>query len=101
MDGFHATLVDTGGLVRPIGARAVIGSDADACDVTVLHATVSSVHAYVGCAGGVWYAEDADSRNGTRVDGVPVTTPRPIADGARIELGAVTLTFHPAPAAPP
>jgi DNA-binding response OmpR family regulator len=92
----RAALEDAHGLRLPIGARAVIGRDPDACDVIVGDASVSRVHAYVARAHGAWWIEDADSRNGTYLDGARVTGPAPIRDGARVRVGAVTLVFREA-----
>ncbi len=88
-----AALIGPGDVVLPIGERAVIGRDREACDVAVLHATVSGVHAYVARQDGAWYVGDADSRNGTWVDGVRVVSTAALAHGARLRVGAVTLYF--------
>ncbi|MBX3161680.1 MAG: sigma-54-dependent Fis family transcriptional regulator, partial [Deltaproteobacteria bacterium] len=47
---------------------------------------MSQDHARFGCAGGRWYVEDAGSKNGTLVNGVPVDK-RALADGDLVELG--------------
>ena len=90
----RATLIDDRGVGLRIGERAVIGRDADACDAVVLDETVSSVHAYVAWAGGAWWIEDADSRNGTFVDGARVARAAALTSGARVRVGAVTFVFE-------
>ncbi len=57
---------------------------------------VSRFHALIRCDDGAdsFQIVDLGSRNGTSVDGVLVVTPRQLVDGARIEIGDVTLTFH-------
>jgi hypothetical protein len=61
---------------------------------------VSALHALlVARRDGGWEVVDLDSTNGTVVDGdprpIPPNTPVPLADGARIKLGAwTTITLH-------
>jgi two-component system, NtrC family, response regulator HydG len=54
----------------------------------------SRVHARVEFADGRWLVTDLDSRNGTRVDGEPITRPTLLADGAEIAVGDTTLRFQ-------
>src|SRR5206468_3002785 len=62
----------------------------------------SAVHAHVVLAGDIWYLRDAGSRNGTWQGGERVLDDAPIASGARIRIGAVSLYFVAASiAAPP
>ena len=49
------------------------------------HPTVSGSHAEIFEAGGLMLLRDAGSRNGTFLNGLPVTTPRPLRDGDLIQ----------------
>jgi pSer/pThr/pTyr-binding forkhead associated (FHA) protein len=65
-------------------------------DLVLADRRVSKFHAYFRRVGTSWTISDANSTNGTRVDGVPVPAERSIAlrSGARIVLGgAVVLEF--------
>jgi DNA-binding winged helix-turn-helix (wHTH) protein len=56
--------------------------------------TVSRRHARIVVAGGSAVLEDLGSKNGTRLKGVRLTAPVPLADGDEIWLGEVPLTFR-------
>jgi DNA-binding winged helix-turn-helix (wHTH) protein len=71
----------------------VIGRD-PRCAVWVEASGVSRRHACIEVGPTGATIADLASRNGTFVAGERVTTPRPIADGAVIELGAATLVFR-------
>jgi pSer/pThr/pTyr-binding forkhead associated (FHA) protein len=87
-----ATLIDGWGSPLPIGARATVGRDAQACDLAILHPSVSSVHAHLTRDAGTWRIEDAGSSNGTFVDDRRVTA-EPIGGGARLRFGEVSVYF--------
>ncbi len=79
------------------GAEVRLGRDAD-CDLVIDDATLSRIHIVLRrAATGAWTAQDAGSRNGTKVDGAPATMPLPLREGSVIEAGAVRLTFYAAP----
>jgi hypothetical protein len=62
----------------------------------------SRSHARLWLSGAGWSISDDGSRNGTRVNGRPVTGSVPLQDNDRIQIGDAVLTFHgPATAAPP
>jgi len=61
------------------------------CGVVIDDARVSKLHARVFNSGGVWYAEDLDSTNGTLVDGERLATARSLDVGARIQVGDVVM----------
>ena len=52
---------------------------------------VSSYHARLDRRDGEWWLTDLDSRNGTLLNGVPITKPVPLADGDVIGIGRVEL----------
>ncbi|MGE0708744.1 MAG: FHA domain-containing protein [Planctomycetota bacterium] len=67
-------------------------------DLVVDHQKISKFHAYFRDAGSSWLICDADSRNGTVVDGVPLEPGqqgRPVHSGTRVKLGQVVeLVFY-------
>lgn len=66
-------------------------------DVIIDHPSVSRFHAWLQQdeRTGAWSVTDAESRNGTRVDGVSLSPRQRVAlrDGGVIQLGEVSLTF--------
>lgn len=62
---------------------------------------VSRQHARISIHESTALLEDLGSRNGTFVDGVRVTTPVALADGAKIAVGGIALTFRASAEAPP
>lgn len=57
-------------------------------DLVIPDQRISKFHAYFRCTGDEWAVVDANSRNGTSVNGLKVApqTPTPIASGAAITL---------------
>jgi hypothetical protein len=49
---------------------------------------VSSDHASISLRDGRWWLEDQNSRNGTLLNGLPVTQPTIVTDGDIIEIGS-------------
>lgn len=76
-------------------ARIVLGRGASA-DVRIPHRTVSEFHATVQMRGDAWMLADAESTNGTRLNGRPLQgdRPRKLHDSDLIEIGAYVLSFH-------
>jgi len=88
-----ATLLDAWGTPLPIAATVSIGRDPKACQVAILHASVSQVHATITReADGPWLIADAGSRNGTFVDDERASK-EVIVRGARLRFGDVSLYF--------
>ena len=87
-----AALIDPWGAAWAIQSRTTIGRSREECDLTVLHPSVSLVHAVIERTDGGWQITDRESRNGTFVDGT--AGPRAsLAAGARIRIGDVTFYF--------
>lgn len=63
------------------------------CQAVIPDPYVSSQHARIFCQNGQYYVSDLGSTNGTILDGNPLTAPEPLRDGARLQLGRVTLAF--------
>lgn len=55
---------------------------------------VSSYHARLDRRDGEWWLTDLGSRNGTRLNDVPITKPAPLADGDVIGVGQVELALE-------
>jgi hypothetical protein len=78
----------------------VIGRASDAA-IQIDSPSVSRYHARIVVAHESAVLEDLGSKNGTHVNGQRVRAPYPLADGSRIRLGAIVLTFRMDPAASP
>ena len=68
---------------------------ADYNDLVVPDESVSTTHAKLQRREGVWVLVDLDSTNGTFVDGDQVKGETPLAPGANVRLGDVTMVFEP------
>jgi len=82
--------------LEPKGGAEVRLGRASENDLVVDDGTLSRSHlAFVRDAAGGWSVRDVGSSNGTRLEGQPLgQTPVKIESGARIEAGAVRLTFY-------
>lgn len=77
----------------PPVATLVIGRGDEATWV-ILDEDLSRAHAEIRRGWDGVTIADLDSKNGTRLDGAPVTGPTPLRDGAKLELGKVVLRFR-------
>src|SRR5213596_3171798 len=68
---------------------------ADYNDLVLPDESVSTSHAKLQRREGVWVLVDLDSTNGTFVDGDPIKGDAPLAPGATVRLGDVSLVFEP------
>jgi pSer/pThr/pTyr-binding forkhead associated (FHA) protein len=68
---------------------------ADYNDLVIPDESVSTTHAKLQRREGVWVLVDLDSTNGTFVDGDRVKGESPLAPGATIRFGDVSLVFEP------
>jgi pSer/pThr/pTyr-binding forkhead associated (FHA) protein len=75
-------------------APVVIGRGVES-DFVIRDVTVSRRHAAIHREGYAWCLEDLGSKNGTRVNGVPVDGRAVIAPGDEIGFGAATVHFDP------
>jgi DNA-binding winged helix-turn-helix (wHTH) protein len=71
----------------------VLGRDPDVA-VWIDFNSVSRRHARVVVTDEVALIEDLGSRNGTLVNGERISSPRPLANGDRIKIGAASLVFR-------
>ena len=91
--GADAVLVGPGGATVAITDGVRIGRDRAACEVAVVEASVSAVHARIARDHIGWYVEDLGSKNGTAVDGVVAAPIAYLRPGAQLRLGDVVLGF--------
>jgi pSer/pThr/pTyr-binding forkhead associated (FHA) protein len=70
-------------------------------DVVLSEKSVSSTHAKLQRRGSDWYLADAESRNGTYVDGERVAGERKLPGGCEVRFGGVKALFRPLAAAAP
>lgn len=83
--------------------ESILGRDTSS-DIQFNDSLVSRAHAVIRMAGGVYTIEDRGSRNGTRVNGEPLTAARRLAANDVVEIGQTRLVFRiessggPAPA---
>lgn len=90
-DRSHCTLTIIGGgavgTVVSLGRVPVVLGRGEPCELRFDDPCVSYVHAQIERANGRFYVRDMNSTNGTFVNGVPVTVPRELSDGDRIQIG--------------
>jgi DNA-binding winged helix-turn-helix (wHTH) protein len=71
----------------------ILGRDPEA-SIFIDHASVSRRHARVTVTGDGATIEDLGSKNGTKVGGILLSSPRSLADNDEIRLGSVPMTFR-------
>ena len=80
----------------------VIGRDPD-CECALNDETVSARHARLAYHHSQWWVEDLGSRNGSGLNGAPLTTPTILVHGDEVKCGKTTLkivledVIHPGP----
>ncbi|MFI5317405.1 MAG: FHA domain-containing protein [Myxococcota bacterium] len=74
------------------GARVAIGRGRD-CELALFTDSASRRHAEVYAEGPEFYVRDLGSKNGTYVNGEPVTRPRALRPGDRVNVGSTAITF--------
>jgi pSer/pThr/pTyr-binding forkhead associated (FHA) protein len=79
----------------PVRAAVVNVGRAEFNDVILPEPSVSTQHAKLQRREGVWVISDLGSTNGTFVDGERVRGEAPLAPGATVKLGEVTVLFEP------
>jgi hypothetical protein len=87
-----ASLIDPWGVAWAVGDPTTIGRSLEDCDLTVLHSSISHIHAVIERNGNGWKLIDKGSRNGTFLDGARVEEAA-LVDGARIRFGEIALFF--------
>ena len=74
------------------GARVAIGRGRD-CELVLITDSASRRHAEVYADGAEFYVRDLGSKNGTFVNGQPVTRPVALRPGDRIAVGTTLITY--------
>lgn len=74
----------------------LIGRDPDAT-VVLSSPSVSRRHATIVVNGGIATIADLQSKNGTRINGIPVDQPRALEDGSVVVFGKVEMIYRRAP----
>ena len=87
-----ATLITPWGDAFPIDDNCTVGRSPTQCEVALVHASVSAIHASIKCGDDGWTITDRASRNGTMVDGQRIGTVK-LLRGARLTFGDVSLLF--------
>jgi pSer/pThr/pTyr-binding forkhead associated (FHA) protein len=77
-----------------IGRLPCVLGRASACDYRIDNPTISRRHCALSYRAGQVWVEDLASRNGTRIDGEPVLAPRPVPDGATLQLAGLTFVLR-------
>lgn len=80
------------GLTWALGNEITLGR-ASSCGVHLDDTYVSSVHARIFNRNGTFMVEDLDSRNGSVLNGAPLTVTTALQPGDRVQLGATILEF--------
>jgi DNA-binding winged helix-turn-helix (wHTH) protein len=81
------------GQVSLAEGTTTIGRSLD-CEVTLPSTTVSRCHARIVLAAGRAVLEDLQSKNGTFVNGARIRQATALADGDRIQIGAVPMVYR-------
>jgi hypothetical protein len=75
-----------------LGPTEFVVGRSETCQIALDDPLVSRRHATLRVDGGVLLVEDLGSRNGVRVNGVPITGPTPLVHGNVVEIGAQQLS---------
>jgi FHA domain len=78
-------------IALPLGVT-LVGRDATSCRICIFDGLISRKHARIQCDGEQATIEDLGSRNGTRLNGVPIARPHVLRDGDRVGIGSYELT---------
>lgn len=83
-----------GGQVLPLAEPVTTLGRAATCQVVIEDDFASRRHAQILLRDDCYWLRDLGSKNGTLLDGQPVTGETLLADGAMIQIGEVRLRFH-------
>jgi hypothetical protein len=92
-DSLEITDGPNAGATFDLNGTQSVGRDPGA-DIFIDDPEVSRRHAELREAAGRWEVTDLDSRNGTYVNGRPITAPRELMPGDEMRVGTTVLAFH-------
>jgi phosphoserine phosphatase RsbU/P len=72
-------------------AEELVVGRREGVDIPIPDTSVSRRHARIFRRGDAWYIEDLGSRNGTKLNGLPVSRPSPLGAGDTVRIGDATL----------
>ncbi len=73
-----------GGDPIPLLKKKLLVGRRESCDIVLRFANVSAHHCQLYVSAGYWYARDEGSRNGTKINGVRITSDRRIDPGSML-----------------
>jgi len=83
----------TPGKLLPLEGESIVLGRHPACDIVLDSASVSRRHARILNFGGRYFVEDLQSRNGTLLNGKPISERQPLTDGDRLGICELTFVF--------
>jgi phosphoserine phosphatase RsbU/P len=84
----------TPGKKTPLEGESVILGRHPACDIVLESASVSRQHARIFNVAGAFYIEDLHSRNGTLLNGRPITQSQLLSENDEVAICDLSFTFH-------
>jgi hypothetical protein len=78
----------------PLSKDSCLIGRSPSVEIPLADEAVSAIHARVWRAGGRWWLEDLDSRNGTFLNQIPIAKSTVLCTGDRIRIGRIQLEFH-------
>jgi len=93
MNTIHVTPADGSPFEYQIESDSVVIGRSTKCDLTISDRSLSRKHARLYRSDDAWMLEDFGSRNGTRINGIPVSEPTRVRSGDVISLSASIITI--------
>jgi pSer/pThr/pTyr-binding forkhead associated (FHA) protein len=75
-----------GGDTIPLLKKKLLVGRRESCDIILRFANVSAHHCQLYVSAGYWYVRDENSRNGTKVNGVRISTDRRLDPGMMLSV---------------
>lgn len=92
--GIELTLAHAGTIKTYRFGRRILVGRAPSADLCLADPRISRLHARIEMRDDGVYVEDLNSRNGTMVDGEPVTEPRRLEVDDEVTVGSAALVFR-------
>ncbi|MDZ4778685.1 MAG: FHA domain-containing protein [Planctomycetia bacterium] len=87
-----------GGDTIPLLKSKLLVGRRESCDIVLRFPNVSAHHCELSVNGGYWYVKDLQSRNGVKINGVPVTEEKRIDPGDSVAIAKHKYELHYVPA---